>query len=150
MKLDLRSKVFLLSVGLITFSAIAANVSFAAVLDAGLAERVRADVFVRLPFIASAIALVAAVAMPALASHWMSKIRRSSTAARRMAAGHDELAELGRALQGLAGNLEGALKSLKEERVLMERSLEEMRESILLLDRTAWGPRGAPGSGWRS
>lgn len=100
----------------------------------------------RLVVLASVLALLLAVLMSTLASHWMSKTARSLTgAARRMASGdlgtrtgavgQDELAELGRALDQLAGGLQEALGNLRTERDLMGRVLQGMREGILLLDR---------------
>lgn len=93
----------------------------------------------------TAIALAIAALLMLLASHWMSASVRSLTeAARRMAAGdlevrshasgHDELAELGRALDQLASSLQGALGTVRKERDLMGRVLEGMREGVLLVD----------------
>jgi two-component system phosphate regulon sensor histidine kinase PhoR len=91
------------------------------------------------------IALALATLLLLLASSWMSRsIRWLTEAARRMAAGdlgirthasgHDELAELGRALDQLATSLQGALGTARQERDLMGRVLEGMREGVLLLD----------------
>ncbi len=99
-----------------------------------------------LVFAATAIALLLAVFMSSLVSHWISKTVRTLTAAahrmaagdlsaRTRAAGADEIAEMGRALDRLAGSLEGALDSLRTERDLMNRVLQGMREGVLLLDR---------------
>lgn len=91
------------------------------------------------------IALALATLLLLLASHWMSgRVRWLTEAARRMAAGalelrtratgQDELAELGRALDGLAASLQEALHSVRAERDLRDRVLEGMHEGVLLLD----------------
>ncbi len=96
--------------------------------------------------LASVAALVVAVLMASLAAHFMSRtVRGLTSAAQRMAggdlavrtrpAGNDELAELGRALDQLAANLERALSELRSERDLLSRVLQGMREGVLLLDR---------------
>lgn len=91
------------------------------------------------------IALALATLLLLLASHWMSRsVRWLTEAARGMAAGHlevrthasghDELAELGKALDQLASSLQGALGAVRKERDLMSRVLEGMREGVLLID----------------
>ncbi|HTM46377.1 MAG TPA: ATP-binding protein [Polyangiaceae bacterium] len=97
-------------------------------------------------FLASGIALLIALLVTTFTSRWMSQTVRALTfAAQRMASGdlaarthitgHDELAELGRSLDQLAGGLETAVGSLKTERDLMGRVLQSMQEGILLLDK---------------
>jgi two-component system phosphate regulon sensor histidine kinase PhoR len=99
----------------------------------------------RLVLVASGIALSLALLLTTLASHWMSKTVRALTAtARRMAdgdlsaragsTGEDEIAQLGRALDQMAGGLQAALGSLRMERDLMGRVLQGMREGVLLVD----------------
>ncbi len=66
-------------------------------------------------------------------------------AARRMAAGdldvrsrlhgHDEIAEVGHALDGLAGGLAASLGRLRTERDLQGRILEAMQEGVVVVDR---------------
>ena len=96
--------------------------------------------------LAFGIALLVAVFMSSLAAQWMSKaVRALTAAARRMAAGdlaartgiagQDEVAELGWALDQLAGNLASAVSELRTERDLLSRVLEGMKEGVLLLDR---------------
>jgi len=96
--------------------------------------------------LAFAIALLVAVFMSSLAAQWMSKaVRALTAAARRMAAGdlaartglagQDEVAELGRALDQLAGSLATAVGELRTERDLLSRVLDGMKEGVLLLDR---------------
>jgi two-component system, OmpR family, phosphate regulon sensor histidine kinase PhoR len=91
------------------------------------------------------LALAVAVLISTLASHWMARAVRTITeAARRMAAGdlalrtraigEDELAETGRALDQLAGNLASTLAELRNERDLLGRVLGNMREGVLVLD----------------
>jgi two-component system phosphate regulon sensor histidine kinase PhoR len=100
----------------------------------------------RLVLLASGLALLCAVLMSSLAAHWMSKqVRALTSAARKMAAGDldartrlagsDEVAELGRALDQLAGSLATALGDLRSERDLLSRVLHGMKEGVLLLDR---------------
>ncbi len=99
----------------------------------------------RLVLVATGLALVLALLLTSLASHWMSKTVRALTGtARRMAdgdlgarvgaEGDDEIAQLGRALDQLASGLQEALGSLRTERDLMGRVLQNMREGILLVD----------------
>ncbi len=99
----------------------------------------------RVVLLASGVAVALAALLTVLTSHLMSKSVRSLTAAaRRMAggdldvrtraSGHDELAELGGALDQLARGLQGALGTLRKERDLMGRVLEGMQEGVLLLD----------------
>jgi two-component system phosphate regulon sensor histidine kinase PhoR len=95
---------------------------------------------------ASGVGLFVAVLMSSLAAHWMSRtVRELTLAAQRMAAGdldsrtrlagQDEVAELGRALDRVAGNLAAALGELRSERDLLSSVLQGMREGVLLLDR---------------
>ncbi len=49
--------------------------------------------------------------------------------------GHDQLAELGRALDRLAGGLETTLGELRAERDLQKRILEAMHEGVVVVDR---------------
>ncbi len=99
----------------------------------------------RLVLVGSLLALFVAVVMSSLAAHFMSRSVRALTAtARRMAegdlaartrvAGRDEIAQLGSALDGLAGSLQVALGQLRTERDLLGRVLDGMREGVLLLD----------------
>jgi two-component system phosphate regulon sensor histidine kinase PhoR len=96
--------------------------------------------------LAFGIALLVAAFMSTLAAQWMSKaVRVLTAAARRMAAGdlaartglagQDEVAELGRALDQLAGSLATAVGELRTERDLLSRVLDGMKEGVLLLDR---------------
>lgn len=99
----------------------------------------------RFVFASAGLALAVATVLLLLASHRLTRGARGLTdAARRMAGGdlevrthaqgHDELADLGRALDQLAQNLRGALETVRSERDLMGRVLEGMREGVLLLD----------------
>jgi two-component system phosphate regulon sensor histidine kinase PhoR len=72
-------------------------------------------------------------------------LRHMTEAARRMAsgdlsvrirvAGTDEVAELGRALDSMAGSLASSLTNLRAERDLLGVILESMQEGVLVLDR---------------
>jgi two-component system, OmpR family, phosphate regulon sensor histidine kinase PhoR len=95
--------------------------------------------------ISTGITLVLATVLVLVTSRRISaSVHRLTTAARRMAAGnletrtrasgHDELAELGRALDHLAAGLEDALGTLRKERDLLAGVLEGMQEGVLLLD----------------
>ena len=94
---------------------------------------------------ALAIALVVAIIMSSGAAHLLSgALRRMTDVARRMSSGDlqartrvtgtDEIAELGRALDHLAGSLSATLGELRGERDLLGRILESMREGVLVLD----------------
>jgi two-component system phosphate regulon sensor histidine kinase PhoR len=94
---------------------------------------------------ALAIALVVAIVMSSGAAQLLSgALRRMTEVARRMSAGDlqvrtritgtDEIAELGRALDHLAGSLSTTLTELRGERDLLGRILQSMREGVLVLD----------------
>jgi len=94
---------------------------------------------------ALAIALVVAIIMSSGAAQLLSgALRRMTDVARRMSAGDlqvrtritgtDEIAELGRALDHLAGSLSTTLTELRGERDLLGRILQSMREGVLVLD----------------
>lgn len=99
----------------------------------------------QLVLLGSVLALGLAALMSSLVAHWISRtVRGLTAAAKRMAsgdlaarthaAGRDELAELGRALDQLAGSLSGTLGELRAERDLLDRVLRSMQEGVLLLD----------------
>jgi len=101
--------------------------------------------FRRMVVLASVIALGVAVLMATFAAQLMSRsVRQLTTTAQRMAdgdlavrtraAGTDEVAELGRALDQLAGGLAQALSELRGERDLLSKVLARMKEGVLLLD----------------
>jgi two-component system, OmpR family, phosphate regulon sensor histidine kinase PhoR len=137
-KLGIRIKLFALFV-------VAVAIGFA-VAYAGVARDTLA-----LPRVAGVtLALVAAVgtsaALAVVAANWMSRVVRDlTTAAQRMTHGDldvrtgleggDELAELGHALDQLAGSLKGTLRELRSERDLQGRILEGMQEGVLVLDK---------------
>jgi two-component system phosphate regulon sensor histidine kinase PhoR len=91
------------------------------------------------------VALLVAIAMSTAAAQLVSlPLRRMTEVARRMSVGdlevrtrptgRDEIAELGRALDRLAGSLSTTLTELRGERDLLGRILEAMREGVLVLD----------------
>ena len=91
------------------------------------------------------VALVAAILLSSMAAVVMSRGLRSLTAvARRMAGGEleartrlestDELGELGRTLDHLAKNLSRSVRELRDDRDLLGRILESMREGVLVMD----------------
>jgi two-component system phosphate regulon sensor histidine kinase PhoR len=91
------------------------------------------------------VAFIVAIVMSSGAAHLLSgALRRMTDVARRMSAGdlqvrtrvtgRDEVAELGRALDRLAGSLSTTLTELRGERDLLGRILESMREGVLVLD----------------
>ena len=95
--------------------------------------------------IGALIALGVALLLSFGAAHVMSRsLRHLTAAARRMAAGdldvrthlrgHDEVADLGRALDGLAESLSATLSTMRAERDLLGRILESMQEGVLVLD----------------
>jgi two-component system phosphate regulon sensor histidine kinase PhoR len=94
---------------------------------------------------ALAVALVVAIVMSSSAAHLLSgALRRMTEVARSMSGGDlqartrvtggDEIAQLGRALDHLAGSLSTTLTELRGERDLLGRILESMREGVLVLD----------------
>jgi two-component system, OmpR family, phosphate regulon sensor histidine kinase PhoR len=93
----------------------------------------------------AAVALVVAILLSSLAAVVMSRgLRRLTAVARGMAGGDlevrsrlptpDELGELGRALDHLAENLSRSLRELRDDRDLLGRILESMREGVLVMD----------------
>jgi two-component system, OmpR family, phosphate regulon sensor histidine kinase PhoR len=91
------------------------------------------------------LALIVAVVLSSAAAQMLSRaLGRMTEAAQRMAAGDlavrtrpvgtDEIAELGRALDAMAGNLASTLTALRSERDLLEVILESMQEGVLVLD----------------
>ncbi len=95
--------------------------------------------------IGSTIAMLLAIVMSTVAAQLMSRpVRAFTSVARRLSAGdleartravgNDEVAELGRALDGLASSLFGALDDLRRERDLLGGVLDGMREGVLLVD----------------
>ncbi|HVR60486.1 MAG TPA: ATP-binding protein [Polyangia bacterium] len=95
--------------------------------------------------VALLVALVVAVVMSTLAAQWLSRpLRQMTETARRMSkgdlsvrtriSGADQVAELARALDGLAGSLSRTLGELKGERDLLGGILESMREGVLVLN----------------
>ena len=95
--------------------------------------------------VALMVALVVAVVMSTVAAQWLSRpLRQMTETARRMSrgdltvrtriSGADQVAELARALDGLAGSLSRTLGELKAERDLLGGILESMREGVLVLD----------------
>jgi two-component system phosphate regulon sensor histidine kinase PhoR len=91
------------------------------------------------------VALIVAVVLSSAAAQMLSRaLSRIIEAARRMAAGDlevrtrpsgtDEIAELGRALDAMAGNLASTLTALRSERDLLGVILESMQEGVLVLD----------------
>jgi two-component system phosphate regulon sensor histidine kinase PhoR len=100
----------------------------------------------RLVALAAVVALVLAGIMSSFAAQSMARIVRELTdVTRRMAggdlgaranfAGDDELGDLGRALEQLAGSLASSLGDLRAERDLQARILDGMKEGVLVLDR---------------
>ncbi len=93
----------------------------------------------------AAVALVAALLLSSAAAVILSRGLRNLTAiARRMAAGDmearsrldspDEIGELGRTLDHLAANLSRSVRELRDDRDLLGRILESMREGVLVMD----------------
>ena len=91
------------------------------------------------------VALLAAVLFSLLAAELLSRGPRHLTGiARRMAAGEleararlespDEIGELGRALDHLAATLARSLRELRDDRDLLGRILQSMREGVLVMD----------------
>ena len=91
------------------------------------------------------VALVAAILLSSMAAVLMSRGLRNLTAiARRMAGGElearsrlesaDEIGELGRTLDHLAANLSRSVRELRDDRDLLGRILESMREGVLVMD----------------
>ena len=91
------------------------------------------------------VALVAAVFMASAAAVILSRgLRGLTLIARRMAGGDlearsrlessDEIGELGRTLDHLAANLSRSVRELRDDRDLLGRILESMREGVLVMD----------------
>jgi two-component system, OmpR family, phosphate regulon sensor histidine kinase PhoR len=95
--------------------------------------------------VAGAVALLVAILLSSGAAVLLSRaLRQVTTVARRMAAGEldlrtrltsrDEIGELARALDQMAQNLSRSLRELRDDRDLLGRILEAMREGVLVLD----------------
>lgn len=107
-------------------------------------DRVKSDT--RAVLLAGAlVALVAATLMSSAAAILLSRgLREITQVARRMAAGDldvrsridsgDELGQLGWTLDHLATNLSRSLRELRDDRDLLGRILESMREGVLVMD----------------
>ena len=91
------------------------------------------------------VALLAAGVLASAAAILLSRGLRDLTAvARRMAAGDleartrlespDEIGQLGRTLDHLAANLSRSVRDLRDDRDLLERILQSMREGVLVMD----------------
>ncbi len=92
------------------------------------------------------VALILSGLMSTFAAQWMSRgVSQLTDAARKMTAGDlsartrvagiDELGQLGRALDQLAGSLSQTLNELRTERDLQANILDGMEEGVLVLDR---------------
>ncbi len=95
-------------------------------------------------FVGSLLAMAVAVLMSSAAAHFTSRtVERLTNTATRMAegdldartsaSGDDEIARLGRALDGLAKGLSTSLAALRAERDLLGRILDGMREGVLVV-----------------
>jgi two-component system phosphate regulon sensor histidine kinase PhoR len=95
--------------------------------------------------IGALIALGVALLLSFGAAHMMSRsVRELTTAASRMAAGdldvrthlrgQDEVADLGKVLDGMAESLSTTLSTMRAERDLLGRILESMQEGVLVMD----------------
>jgi two-component system, OmpR family, phosphate regulon sensor histidine kinase PhoR len=108
-------------------------------------DRARGEVR-RIIWIGSALALLLALVLSnAVAKRMSNAVSELTEAARRMSegdlavrtrmGGHDELGELGDALDSLAGSLAATLGQLRAERDLQGRILEAMQEGVVVVDR---------------
>jgi two-component system phosphate regulon sensor histidine kinase PhoR len=133
--LSVRTKLFLLSVAIIV-----ASMGVAVEVD-----RVTGDLG-RLTWVGSGAALAFALVLSTIVSKRMSSaVGELTDAARRMTegdltvrtrlVGHDELSELGHALDRLAGGLATTLGELRAERDLQGRILDAMQEGVVVVDR---------------
>jgi two-component system phosphate regulon sensor histidine kinase PhoR len=162
-KLGIRLKLFLISVALIGVAVVGtyAYVTFvvsgdiARAVDAGRSSAaLPADAAVhtvvaslqRFVMLGAVVSLLFSGVMSSFAAQSMSRIVRELTdVTRRMTtgdlgvrahfAGDDELGDLGRALDRLAGSLASSLGALRAERDLQSRILDGMKEGVLVLDR---------------
>jgi two-component system phosphate regulon sensor histidine kinase PhoR len=96
-------------------------------------------------WVAMGVALIVALVASSAAAQMLSRALREMTeVARRMAAGDlgarvrpigkDEVADLARALDGMAGSLTSTLTTLRSERDLLGLILQSMQEGVLVLD----------------
>jgi two-component system phosphate regulon sensor histidine kinase PhoR len=160
-KLGIRLKLFLISVALIcvavvgTYAYVTVVVSgdIAGAVDVGRSSpdaegAIHAVVasLQRFVLLGAVVSLLFAGVMSSFAARSMSTIVRELTdVTRRMTtgdlgvrehfAGDDELGDLGRALDRLAGSLASSLGELRAERDLQSRILDGMKEGVLVLDR---------------
>jgi two-component system phosphate regulon sensor histidine kinase PhoR len=143
LRLGVRLKLFLVSLGLIAIGFAAVEIYLRAALDQDVVDRAHLQGLIGW---SAGSAVVIAIAMSSLASHWMASLVRSLTStARRMADGNldartrvggsDEVAELGVALDQLASSLSDAMSDLRSERDLLGGVLDAMEEGVLVLAR---------------
>jgi two-component system phosphate regulon sensor histidine kinase PhoR len=139
MRLGIRLRLFALFLGAVGLGLALAEMSGAGGSVAGLPWLVSLALGV-------AVSVGASAGLATLAAGWTSRLVRDlTTAAQRMTHGDldgrtgleggDELAELGHALDQLAGSLKGTLRELRSERDLQGRILEGMQEGVLVLDK---------------
>ena len=125
---------------------VAGNSRMVARLSLPLAWVDRAKSEVRALLLGGAVvALLAAMLASSAAAVILSRgLRNLTSVARRMAGGeldarsriesHDEIGELGRTLDHLAANLSRSVRELRDDRDLLGRILESMREGVLVMD----------------
>jgi two-component system phosphate regulon sensor histidine kinase PhoR len=130
--LGVRAKLFLLSVALVVASV--------GVTDAFLASHGAGSRIAWLLALGVALGLSAAaakqtsVAVGALAEA-ARRMTEGDLSVRARLVGHDEVAELGHALDRLAGSVAASLGQLRAERDLQGRILEAMQEGVVVIDR---------------
>jgi two-component system phosphate regulon sensor histidine kinase PhoR len=154
-RLGVQGKLFLMSVAVILAWALAAGVYLVPSVERFLYETAHADARAvaqaeqgvwRLVGWSVLVALALALVLSNLVAKRMSDaVGELTQAARRMTEGDlavrtrlpgdDELAELGRALDRLAGSLATTLGELRAERDLQRRILEAMHEGVVVVDR---------------
>ena len=132
MRLSVRTKLFLVSLALVVTSM---GVADAFLTDGSDGRKIGAVAALALSFLVSA--SVAARVSRAIAELTEGARRMTSgdLSVRTRLLGQDELAELGHALDGLAGGLAKTLGALRTERDLQRRILEAMQEGVVVVDR---------------
>jgi two-component system, OmpR family, phosphate regulon sensor histidine kinase PhoR len=133
-RLNVRAKLFLVSVALVVASMGAANAYFTWSTASGLWKLVTLSSLALALAVSNGLAKRISKVLAELAEATR-RIADGDLATRMRPVGHDEMADLGHALDRLASSLAVTLGQLRVERDLQGRILEAMQEGVVVVDR---------------